>query len=89
MHIIVDKNAIYENDRDHGDRPPLALYDGPKLVLCHEILVGDHRGHYVGKFCSQSAKTVSFAGRPHVWFEVEPGVLITPIHRTPAVLPRG
>lgn len=72
--VIVDRNAIYDNDRDGGDRPVIALYHCGCMPpeVAHELEVRID-GQLVGRFKSQSAKRPCDPKRPHVWFELEPG----------------
>lgn len=72
--VIVDRNAIHENDQDGGDRPTIMLYLGDDSPdACRVLEVYDSGGVLVGTFRSQALHRHVDYDRPHVWFELAPG----------------
>jgi len=74
--VLVDRNAIHDNDGDGGDRAPLVVHTTPdKCSSAHQLVVRDRAGQVVGRFVSQSSNRAVNGQRPHVWFELEAGTI--------------
>jgi hypothetical protein len=74
--VLVDRNAIYNNDHDGTDHPPLVVHSGDSgCSAAHELVVRDVDGRVVARFRSQSLRRPVRGDRPHVWFELETGSL--------------
>ena len=63
--VQVDRNAIADNDRDHGHRPTIVLTSPAGVASWHHTLEGVGRW----RLCSQWSHP--HPNRPHVWLEVE------------------